>query len=787
MNNSNNNISNGASHWRCHNVLYQGNKATLELTQEKLRFGDQISWRLCDLQGNSTSAVTCTIKINLLDSFVAFQMESLADLVKFRKELVLRQCRHTTTSSDQTASKEFQLAQKDLAERQHYQQQQAHQSDAAEATKRRTSQGKLHPGTRRNDDRKSLDPGQSSENKTTTTTRGDEKSKKRPLRRNNSFTRSPSCWGSDSEEEIRDDLIAREILEMTAPQAVGPMDSSSKSTQSAPEPPQLPDTPVTSCDYDTDDRALKARAVAIGIVSNDERLPSSISNKLNKDAMAIYKTECSPSDMKTDTFRDEESPESPQDQQAPPRPPGAYRRCPGKQSIRANGLSRTLIGQLEAWADSSSHSQEDTTMCTSGWSGSFRQMMEKTTMVTASLVEDTAEVRISTVVPSAVEIDQSDTKTFTRGVWCGFLLVTAVVVAAIVTIVLVVSMNAQESNGLAVNEHDNHLNRLEGFHKMAAFVSLDAAALDDPNSPVSLAREWMIKHNNHLDPTDEHQHSNVLQRYVLAFFYFHTSRASQGGWKHCNPPQTGEKDACRHKLLESYGVEGVYFDQYMVENSFRWLSSAHECQWAGVSCDEDYRVISLQLGDYGLSGSFPAELVHLPHLQVIDLQQNNLDSTLPPEFGLGAKDHFQHQLQVLRLDRNKLTGSIPEEWCLLCPDTLEELNLGGNQLTGSLPSCLGDLKQLQDFSVLGNQLTGAIPEELGDCTHLERFHFANNRFVGSIPKGICEAKFLTELSADCLDNNDGQFQECSCCTKCCDPATEICELMSVDKDRDGGN
>ena len=50
---------------------------------------------------------------------------------------------------------------------------------------------------------------------------------------------------------------------------------------------------------------------------------------------------------------------------------------------------------------------------------------------------------------------------------------------------------------------------------------------------------------------------------------------------------------------------------------------------------------------------------------------------------------------------------------------LTTLNLGDNQLSGTIPDWLGSLIALQDLSLRDNRLTGPIPEELGDLLQLQ--------------------------------------------------------------------
>lgn len=70
------------------------------------------------------------------------------------------------------------------------------------------------------------------------------------------------------------------------------------------------------------------------------------------------------------------------------------------------------------------------------------------------------------------------------------------------------------------------------------------------------------------------------------------------------------------------------------------------------------------------------------------------------------------------------------------------LQLGYNQLTGSIPPQLGNLNKLAVLALQSNQLTGAIPATLGDLTRLTRLDLSFNRLFGSIPSKIAEAPLL---------------------------------------------
>ena len=83
----------------------------------------------------------------------------------------------------------------------------------------------------------------------------------------------------------------------------------------------------------------------------------------------------------------------------------------------------------------------------------------------------------------------------------------------------------------------------------------------------------------------------------------------------------------------------------------------------------------------------------------------------------------------LILSSNNLTGSIPSELGDLA--SLRELDLYRNRLTGSIPSELGKLANLERLHLLTNQLTGPIPSELGNLANLQWLNLSANQLTGT--------------------------------------------------------
>ncbi len=156
-----------------------------------------------------------------------------------------------------------------------------------------------------------------------------------------------------------------------------------------------------------------------------------------------------------------------------------------------------------------------------------------------------------------------------------------------------------------------------------------------------------------------------------------------------------------------------------------WLSDAALGDWHGVDTDADGRVVRLQLGYNGLSGSLPVELGELSQLRDLDLGVNDISGSIPPELGdLG-------RLESLSLRSNRLRGDIPAELGQL--SQLRMLDLGLNRLSGSVPSALAGLDRLEHLDLRGNRLGGEIPRDLARLANLTRLNLGNNFLSGPVP------------------------------------------------------
>ena len=226
------------------------------------------------------------------------------------------------------------------------------------------------------------------------------------------------------------------------------------------------------------------------------------------------------------------------------------------------------------------------------------------------------------------------------------------------------------------------------------------------------------------------------------------------------------------------------------DEKLNWNAETSILEWDGIHCTSvRSRVVTLDLGRYaslttGLTISYdltgtlkmPADLVEaggLSEAHQFDLRQNDLAGLHPhptgqpgqaADSGLGRQQfHGLHPrfnwatwtlLEDLSLGHNQLTGSIPTSLGNLAD--LEELHLSYNQLSGSIPASLGKLLRLEQLDLMDNRLTGPIPSQLGNLkNHLFSLTLAHNRLSGTIPTSLSG---LSKL--DTLWLEGGRFSGC---------------------------
>ncbi|KAF3946138.1 hypothetical protein CMV_027561 [Castanea mollissima] len=176
---------------------------------------------------------------------------------------------------------------------------------------------------------------------------------------------------------------------------------------------------------------------------------------------------------------------------------------------------------------------------------------------------------------------------------------------------------------------------------------------------------------------------------------------------------------------------------------------------------------SLRLSDCQLNGEFPIGIFKLPNLRVLDVQFNEGLTGYLPDF------QWSSPLEEIILANTNLSGKLPSSignlgsltkidmkscnFSGFIPSSLGNLtnlnflDLSFNTFKGHIPSSFGNLIQLSFLSLMDNELTSPIPFEFANLTQLTYLFLYNNFISGQIPSGLMN---LTKLSILELAVND---------------------------------
>ena len=191
------------------------------------------------------------------------------------------------------------------------------------------------------------------------------------------------------------------------------------------------------------------------------------------------------------------------------------------------------------------------------------------------------------------------------------------------------------------------------------------------------------------------------------------------------------------------------------DNSFReWLDGISSHRGTGVECvrlterevlerlydategeswaDNGKWLSNAPLGEwYGVESDDSGRVVG------VRLAENELSGAIPSELGdLGS-------LESLDLADNGLSGAIPSELGRLA--NLRSLRLAGNVLSRPIPLELGGLADLESLSLADNELSGPIPPELGGLANLRWLDIGWNELSGAVPSELGDLASLERL------------------------------------------
>ena len=202
---------------------------------------------------------------------------------------------------------------------------------------------------------------------------------------------------------------------------------------------------------------------------------------------------------------------------------------------------------------------------------------------------------------------------------------------------------------------------------------------------------------------------------------------------------------------------------FSVENTVELILPSHQIIGEIPSnIGELTNLTTIILSNNQLTGSIPSEIGNLTELHTLDLSGNQLTGSIPNEiselsqlsnlnlyyndFSGDLPEFFEYMINLNHIDLsgNQFTGSL-ENAIIQNADSLAYLNLSFNQLTGEIPSTIGELDELKYLFLNNNSISGSLPIELFQLNKLKYLWLSSNEIEGTINSEIIGLSALQQL------------------------------------------
>ena len=162
------------------------------------------------------------------------------------------------------------------------------------------------------------------------------------------------------------------------------------------------------------------------------------------------------------------------------------------------------------------------------------------------------------------------------------------------------------------------------------------------------------------------------------------------------------------------------------------------------------KVETLDVSSNGFFGSVPESVWKLSNLEEINFSANKLEGTLPLTTAQAERGSSPYlgRIKAFHGGLNSIRGEFP--WNNL-GDSLIQISMPGNMISGSLPQDLGRFTRLTTIDFQRNQLGGSLPRVFGLLSELRISSFAQNSLTGQIPSTI---RMLTSLEVFDISANE---------------------------------
>ncbi|KAK9129462.1 hypothetical protein Sjap_009949 [Stephania japonica] len=195
------------------------------------------------------------------------------------------------------------------------------------------------------------------------------------------------------------------------------------------------------------------------------------------------------------------------------------------------------------------------------------------------------------------------------------------------------------------------------------------------------------------------------------------------------------------------------------------LKERSHCSFGGVQCDEDFRVVSLNISfrpllqgsvppeiglldklvnltisSSNLTGRFPSEIANLTSLRLLNISHNSFSGEFPEIVFEKCLD-----IEILDIYDNSFKGELPRKVVNL-KNNVKYLDLGGNFFSGEIPEFFSEMQSLEFLSLRGNGLSGTIPASLRKLSKLQQLYLGYyNNYQGGVPPEFGELASLRLL------------------------------------------
>ncbi|KAI5333992.1 PREDICTED: probable leucine-rich repeat [Prunus dulcis] len=162
----------------------------------------------------------------------------------------------------------------------------------------------------------------------------------------------------------------------------------------------------------------------------------------------------------------------------------------------------------------------------------------------------------------------------------------------------------------------------------------------------------------------------------------------------------------------------------------------------------------LDLNSNRLSDQIPPSIGSLSNLNYLDLTGNKLNGYIPVSSGTTPGLDMLHNAEHFHLGGNQLSGKVPPE-LFTSKMVLKHLILDNNNLTGRIPSTIGNVQTLLTVRLDRNSLSGHVPSSLNNLSNMAELHLSNNKLTGPMPNltGM-DLLYYVDMSNNTFDVSD---------------------------------